>query len=324
MDRGYLQKVLGFHHLNWRDLTYQKTGLASQWDLNSLFMLSYLNQCETSCAPRPLIDCKDDLFSMVRVWRKTSFSSDFFQTLESQENDFAASLQASSPQDATVALDLCCTLSYFWALEYLLKSFLPVLVHPIPVFPREKTLEKWVETELDRVKATQVRLSATLFRASIFPGELEQYSRKNGGVLPSDISVVVEFTRPYVAQRALIDECEDLSFDQGCGIIAMILISRHLAKVMKFNWYLHNVFLDYEFMGEDKHRDFRNRTQPYIILVGCTWNVICKNQRYQSTSPFRAILQWFALLENNIFWMNMDEWDLSETIFCKWANEVFS
>ena len=315
-----LRDCVGFHHEGWRDLSYQRAGLGSGWDLNSLFVLSYLKNFPSEEIPKSLIDYQDEILTLARSWRENSFPSSFFRDLRVFETRLAAAIPASKAEDAPVALDICCVLSYFWAQEYIFR-ILPAS-HEAPVFKGEKALQDWANQEKERVKMTQLQMSGPLLRASVLPGELEQYSRKNGGVQASDISVALENTRPYVAHKALVEVCDSLSLTHGRGMLVFQLVSRHLASTLNFTWARYNVFLDYEFMSEDKHSEFRHRTQPWIILMGSTWVVVHKERSYQTDSPYRAILTWFSLLEEPVFWMNMNEWDLKDCIFLKFLEKI--
>lgn len=329
------RNCVGCNHEEWREYN-QPSGIAAKWNLNSLWVMAYLSSltnvveddvgCESIPQPRDLIDFQDVLLSMAMHWRENDFSSEFFERLRSFEFKLAQVIQVTCAEhdhpDSPVVLDICCVLSYMWAEEYLFREVLPVQLTEAPVFEHETDFQEWVHLQRDQMKMTHMTMNRPLLGAVLAPGELERYARGNGGVFAADFATALEETRPYVAHKALLETCEDLDPGIGCGTLVMRLVNRYLISTIKFPWVVHNVFLDVEFMSCDKHKEVKHRTQPWILLVGSRWYIVSQDRSWWTTSPYRAVLMWFHLLyqKDPIFFMLLEEWDLSGCIFKHWCD----
>jgi hypothetical protein len=224
--------------------------------------------------------------------------------------------ECNGPEGSEIpeVIDMCSIIGYIWAQEYLLNKILPQDIEEAPEMPNEELLRNWITEQHRRAILTKITMTRQLLGACIYPGEKERHARKNNGVFASDLTTVLEETRPYIATKAMVERCEVLDIDFGCGVLVMHLINRYLMAALKLPWATHNVFIDVEFMDKKKHESVKHRTQPWIILLGSTWYVIHRQRAWKTLDPYRAALLWFSRLkesEDQKFYMGWDTWDLS-------------
>jgi len=275
--------------------------------------------------PRDLVDFQDVVLSLAVRWRENDFSADFFRRLRFLESELAQTIRKTcaehSHPDSEIVVDICCVLSYLWAQEYLFREVIPVRIEEVAPFKGESPFTDWIHQQRERMKLTHLNMQQPLLKASLSPGELERHARMNAGVFAADSFTAIEETRPYVAHKALLEACVNLDLSLGGGILVAHLVNRYLTSTFKFPWVKHNVFLDTEFMSHDKHADVKHRTQPWMILVGARWHIICGEQTWWTHSPYRAVLKWFNLLYQTdpVFYMMLEEWDLSNCVFSEWS-----
>jgi hypothetical protein len=343
-----IRECVGYNHEIWREYL-QPTGLAAKWNTNCLFVRAYLDHTaaveeeeeevpgglglDVIQTPRNLIDFHDICLSISAKWRQNPFAPAFFRAVRILEREISASVAEQCPApdhpNTSMVIDICSVLSYLWAQQYILERVLPRDVGEAPVFKeKEAQLELWTREQHRRALQAKVTMKRQLLGAAVFPGELELYARHNGGIFASDLATAIEDTRPYIAHKALLEACDELDLDLGCGVLVMHLFSRYLNAHMKFPWARLNVFLDTEFMANTRHEHFRFRVHPWILLVGNQWHIMGKGAAWRTASPYRAICVWYGLLqmqaqddaddEDNVpmrFYDGWDSWDLSELTF---------
>jgi len=328
-----VRDCVGCNHEEWRVYS-QPSGPTVRWNLGAMFVREYLKDVPAAPAmteaapsglgldvieePRSLLDFHDICLAVASNWRRNPFAPEFWRAVRHLEQEVGAAIDAECPSpdlpNVAMAIDICGTLGYLWALEYLQKKVLPPDVEEMPELAGEGALETWIATERERALMAKIAMKRPIVGACVFPGELELYARCNGGIFASDLSTAVEDTRPYVAHKALVEAAEDLDLSLGCGVVVMHLVNRFLLAALHFPWVTHNVHIDVEFMGNARHRDVCHRTQPWILLLGNQWHVIHRARAWHSTSPYRTVLMWWqCFLEeaaDGHFRAGWEEWDL--------------
>lgn len=340
LTKELVRHCVGCNHYEWRAYD-QPTGLISKWNANALFVMAYLThttpweggEVEVPAGtgidviqnPKDILDFHDICMSIASNWRENAFDPAFKTVTRVLESEIALAIKEQCPDpghpNSAIVLDICSILSYLWAQEYLFECVLPSDIEEAPEFTNENALQDWVSEQRGRSVIAKIKMPRPLLGACLYPGELERYAREHGGIYASDLATAIEESRPYIAHKALVEMCDSLDLDYGCGVLAMRMVNRYMIANLKFPWAVHNVFIDHEFMSADHHRKMKHRTHPWILLIGNQWYVVQKGRAWRTMSPYRAILLWFHLFEGendlreNKFRMGWDAWDLSQVPF---------